>query len=98
MPRHDFYLILRAEDQKSGAPDPVRWIDPLMKHQGIDYRVSLLRAASFHGSSHQAAMIFQVIAPKQWRDFEIGRHRIQFIYQAPKSFEKANQSDHLNQM
>ena len=97
-PRHDFYLILRAEDQKSGAPDPVRWIDPLMKHQGIDYRVSLLRAASFHGSSHQAAMIFQVIAPKQLRDFEIGRHRIQFIYQAPKSFEKANQSDHLNQM
>jgi hypothetical protein len=25
----------------------VRWIDPLMKHQGIDYRMSLLRAGAF---------------------------------------------------
>lgn len=35
-PRHGFYLILRPEDQMTGAPDPVRWIDPLMKHQGLD--------------------------------------------------------------
>jgi len=66
--------------------DPARWIDPLMKYQGLDYRVSLLRAAAFHGSSHQAAMIFQVIAPKQLRDIEIGRHRLQFLYQAPRAF------------
>ena len=45
-PRHGFYLILRPEDQLSGAPDPVRWIDPLMKYQAIDYRISLLRAAA----------------------------------------------------
>ncbi|MCZ7563082.1 MAG: type IV toxin-antitoxin system AbiEi family antitoxin [Burkholderiales bacterium] len=63
-PRHGFYLILRPEDQPSGAPDPVRWIDPLMKHQGIDYRISLLRGAAFHGSSHQAVMVFQVIVPE----------------------------------
>src|SRR6266851_8414108 len=53
-PRHGFFLILRPEDQIAGAPDPARWIDPLMKHQGLAYRVSLLRAAAFHGSSHQA--------------------------------------------
>ena len=29
-PRHGFYLILRPEDQVAGAPDPVKWIDPLM--------------------------------------------------------------------
>ena len=40
--RHGFYLILRPEDRVVGAPDPARWIDPLMKYQGIDYRVSLL--------------------------------------------------------
>ncbi|QVL33910.1 hypothetical protein KIH39_08390 [Telmatocola sphagniphila] len=51
-PRHGFYLILRPEDRINGAPDPVRWIDALMKHQGIDYRISLLRSASLHGSSH----------------------------------------------
>lgn len=97
-PRHGFYLILRPEDQPSGAPDPVRWIDPLMKHQGIDYRISLLRAAAFHGSSHQAAMVFQVIVPKQLRAFEIGRHRLQFVYQAPRAFAKTNHPEWLAQM
>ena len=89
-PRHGFYLILRPEDWTSGAPDPVKWIDPLMKHQGADYRISLLRAAAFHGSSHQASMVFQIVAPKQMRDFELGRHRLQFIYQAADSFAQVN--------
>mgnify|MGYP002402583624 CR=1 FL=1 len=97
-PRRGFYLILRPEDQVIGAPDPVRWIDPLMKYLGFDYRVSLLRAAAFHGSSHQAAMVFQVIAPKQLRAFDIGRHRLQFIYQAPSTFTKTNVPDWLSQM
>ncbi|OGA66911.1 MAG: hypothetical protein A3G81_29890 [Betaproteobacteria bacterium RIFCSPLOWO2_12_FULL_65_14] len=97
-PRHGFYLILRPEDRALGAPDPVRWIDPLMKHQGIDYRISLLRAAAFHGSSHQAAMVFQVIVRKQLRGFELGRHRLQFIYQAPHVFAEANRPEWLAQM
>jgi predicted transcriptional regulator of viral defense system len=97
-PRHGFLLILRPEDQPAGAPDPVRWIDPLMKHQGIDYRISLLRAAAFHGSSHQAAMVIQVVAPKQLRGFEVGRHRLQFIYQAPRAFARINQPDLLGQI
>jgi predicted transcriptional regulator of viral defense system len=97
-PRHGFYLILRPEDQAYGSPDPSRWINPLMKHQGVDYRISLLRAAGFHGSSHQAAMVFQVIAPVQLRDIEIGRHRIQFVYQSPKTFEKLNLPEFLEEM
>jgi predicted transcriptional regulator of viral defense system len=96
--RHGFYLILRPEDRAAGAPDPARWIDPLMKYQGIDYRVSLLRAAAFHGSSHQAAMTFQVIVPKQLHDLEIGRHRLQFVYQAPAAFAQVNQSEWLGNM
>src|SRR5215204_5713602 len=39
-PRQGFYLVLRPEDQTAGAPDPVRWIDPLMKHLKADYRIS----------------------------------------------------------
>jgi predicted transcriptional regulator of viral defense system len=97
-PRRGFFLILRPEDQTAGAPDPVRWIDPLMKYLGIDYRISLLRAAAFHGSSHQAAMVFQVIAPRQLRDFDIGRHRLQFVYQAPAAFTATNQSDWVGQI
>lgn len=97
-PRRGFYLILRPEDRVAGAPNPVRWIDPLMKYLDLDYRISLLRAAAFHGASHQAAMVFQVIVPKQLRAFDIGRHRLQFIYQAPAAFTKTNVPDWLSQM
>lgn len=97
-PRHGFFLILRPEDRIAGAPDPVQWIDPLMKYQGLDYRVSLLRAAAFHGSVHQAAMVFQVVAPKQLRGFEIGRQRLEFLYQAPKAFAQINQPELLAQI
>lgn len=97
-PRRGFYLILRPEDRVAGAPDPVRWIDPLMKSLGLDYRVSLLRAAAFHGGSHQAAMVFQVVVPRQLRAFDIGRHRLQFIYQAPAAFARTNLPDWLAQI
>jgi len=97
-PRRGFYLILRPEDRVTGAPDPVHWIDPLMNYLGLDYRISLLRGAAFHGSSHQAAMVFQVIVPKQLRAFEIGRHRLQFIYQTPAAFSKTNLPDWLGQI
>jgi hypothetical protein len=39
-PRHGFYLILTPADREQGAPDPARWIHPLMQHQKIDYRIS----------------------------------------------------------
>lgn len=32
------------------------------------------------------------------RDFEIGRHRLQFLYQTPKAFAKLNQPDQLDRM
>ena len=97
-PRRGFYLILRPEDRAIGAPDPVRWIDPLMKYLALDYRVALLRAAAFHGSSHQAAMVFQVIVPKQMRDFEIGRQRLEFVYQRPAAFSEVNRSNWLGSL
>ena len=97
-PRHGFFLILRPEDKIIGAPDPVRWIDPLMKHQRLDYRISLLRAAAFHGASHQAAMVFHVVVPKQLRDFELGRHRLQFLYQTPRAFSRVNRADALDRI
>ena len=97
-PRHGFYLILRPEDQIAGAPDPVQWIDYLMKHQRLEYRLSLLRAAAFHGASHQSAMVVQVIAPKQLRDVEIGRHRLQFLYQSQAAFAQVNRPEYLGRI
>jgi hypothetical protein len=55
-------------------------------------------AAAFHGSSHQAAMVFQAVVPKQLRDFGVGRHRLQFLYQAPRAFARVNQPDLLGQI
>ena len=98
IPRHGFYLILRPEDRNAGGPDPVKWIDPLMKYQGIDYRISLLRAAGFHGSSHQATMVFQIVVPKQLRDFDLGRHRLQFLCQAAESFALLNKPELVSKM
>ncbi len=43
-------------------------------------------------------MVFQVVVPKQLRDFEIGRHRLQFLYQAPEAFAQVNQPDQLDQL
>jgi len=97
-PRRGFYLILRPEDRQLGAPDPSRWIDPLMKHLGVDYRISLLRAAAFHGSAHQAAMVFQVIVPRQLPTIEIGRHHVEFLYQVPLAFAKSNRPEWLAQL
>ena len=97
-PRRGFYLILRPEDRIVGAPDPVSWIDPLMQYLCADYRISLLRAAAFHGASHQAVMVLQVVVPKQIRSIEAGRHRIQFIYQSPDVFKKLNTDNWLKQM
>jgi predicted transcriptional regulator of viral defense system len=69
-----------------------------MKHQGIGYRISLLRAAAFHGSTHQASMVFQLIVPRQLRNFELGRHRLQFLYQVPGAFAQLNKPELLGQM
>ena len=97
-PKRGFFLILRPEDWNAGAPDPASWIDMFMRCQGIDYRISLLRAAAFHGSSHNAAMVFQVITPRQLRNIELGRHRVQFVYQAPNAFEAVNRPGLLGQI
>ena len=97
-PKRGFYLILRPEDRVAGTPEPGRWIDPLMRHVGVDYRISLLRAAAFHGSSHQAALVFQVIVPRQLRPVVAGRQRLQFIYQEAGIFAGTNRNVWLSQL
>jgi len=97
-PRRSFYLILRPEDQVWGAPDPIRWIDPLMRYQKLDYRISFLRAAAFHGASLRSAKVFQIVTPKQLRPFELGRHRIEFIYQSPAAFTAVNAHRYLGRI
>jgi hypothetical protein len=63
---------------------------------GIDYRISLLTAAAFHGSTHQAAMRFQVIVPRQLAAITTGRQHVDFIYQAPELFSLTNKREWLD--
>jgi predicted transcriptional regulator of viral defense system len=39
-----------------------------------------------------------VVVPRQLRDFRLGRHRLEFITQAPHAFAKANRPEWLAQM
>ena len=96
-PRPGFYLILTPEDKADGAPDPARWIGALMKHQGIDYRVSLLAAAKLHGAAAEP-QAFQAIVPRELRDFAIGRFRIEFLAQAASTFARTNRSEWLAEL
>jgi len=43
-------------------------------------------------------MVFQVVVPRQLRDFDLGRHRLQFLYQGPNAFNQVNQSSLVDQM
>lgn len=96
-PRHEFFVIQRPEDRLA-APDPVLWIDGLMRHQQLDYRISLLRAAAHHGSSHQASMVFQVIVPKELRAVQVGGRLLEFVFQKEATFRQVNRPDLLQQL
>ena len=96
-PRHGFYLILTAEDKATGAPDPARWIHALMKHQGIDYRVSLLTAAKLHGAA-QDSHSFQVVVPNALRDLTAGKHKLEFVNQTQSAFIRTNRSEWLAEL
>jgi predicted transcriptional regulator of viral defense system len=96
-PRSGFFVIVRPEDRAAG-PDPVLWIDALMAFLNLDYRISLLSAAAFHGASHQAGMVFQVVVPRQLQGIRLGRRRVDFIYQEKMAFELVNEGNWLERM
>ena len=58
---------------------PADWfIDDLMGHLGRRYYVALLSAAAYHGASHQAPQVFQVMADGRVLDRAIERVRLRF--------------------
>lgn len=58
----------------------------------------LVGAAAFHGSAHQAAMVFQVITPRQLKKIDLGRQRVEFLYQTPADFAESNRPGWLGQL
>lgn len=80
------YQIIPLEYEPSGSL-PSEWIiDDLMKFLDIPYYVGLLSAAAYHGSTHQAAQIFQVICSKKIPEIRLEKTKICFYLN--KSFFK----------
>jgi predicted transcriptional regulator of viral defense system len=88
-------LILSPENKS--VPDPARWIHALMKHQKIDYRISLLTAAKFHGATQEPAA-FQLIVPRPLSDFAAGRHKLELINQTHATFTRTNRPEWLAEL
>jgi predicted transcriptional regulator of viral defense system len=79
-PRHGFYVAVPPQYRSWGSPPPAWYIDQLMQAKGRRYYVGLLKAAEYHGASHQAVMEFQVVTDKQIPKIRAGRSLIAFYY------------------
>jgi predicted transcriptional regulator of viral defense system len=77
-PTRGLYVVVPPEYRSWGVV-PAEWfIDDLMRHLGHSYYVALLSAATYHGASHQAPQVFQVMAGARVLDRAIGRVRLSF--------------------
>ena len=79
-PRQGFYVIVPPQYASWGAPPPAWYIDALMRHERQTYYVGLLKAAEFHGATHQAVMEFQVISAKRLPAIRAGRSLLVFYF------------------
>lgn len=79
-PRQGFYVVIPPQYAAWGAPPPTWFIDALMRWEGAGYYVGLLKAAEFHGATHQAVMQFQVLSGKRLREIRAGRNVIAFYF------------------
>jgi len=43
-------------------------------------------------------VVFQVVVPRQLRDIDLGRHRLQFLYRGPEAFAQLNKPELVGQM
>ena len=79
-PRRGFYVVVPPQYVSWGGPPPAWYIDAFMRHEGHIYYVGLLKAAEFHGATHQAVMEFQVISDKRLPKIRAGRNLIVFYF------------------
>lgn len=78
-PARGFYVIVPPEYQILGCLPAEYFIPDLMKYWQCKYYACLLTAAKYHGASHQAVMIFQVMVEAPRRSITCGKVRIKFI-------------------
>lgn len=78
-PHRGFHVIVPPGYRRLGCLPADQFVPDLMAHLDEPYYVGLLSAASYHGASHQAPMVFQVITAGSRRGIECGGVRIEFV-------------------
>ncbi|MBM3468954.1 MAG: hypothetical protein FJX71_05945 [Alphaproteobacteria bacterium] len=74
------YQIIPEEYAHMGSLPPEWFMADLMAHLQVPYYIGLLTAASFHGASHQAPQVFQVICKRIIPDILTESLNIRFYY------------------
>ena len=77
-PTRGLYVVIPPEFRSWGVVPADWFIDDLMGHLGRRYYVALLSAAAYHGASHQAPQVFQVMTDGRVLDRAIERVRLRF--------------------
>lgn len=62
-----------------GTLHPSYFINAMMAHLESRYYVGLLSAAAYWGASHQASMVYYVVAEKVIKPIQLGQMKIEFI-------------------
>lgn len=78
-PAKGFYVIVPPEYQILGCIPAEFFIPSLMEYWNINYYACLLTAAKYHGASHQAVMIFQVMVEKPRPPIVCGKIKVKFV-------------------
>lgn len=78
-PAKGFYVIVPPEYQILGCIPAEYFIPYLMEYWGCDYYACLLTAAKYHGASHQAVMVFQVMIEGRKSPISCGKVKVRFI-------------------
>lgn len=78
-PHRGFHVIVPPEYRRLGCLPADQFLPDLMEHLGEPYYVGLLAAAAYHGASHQAPSVFQVVVPNSRRDVRCGSVRVVFV-------------------
>lgn len=77
-PARGLYVIVPPEYRSWGVLPATHFIDPMMRHLGVDYYVAFASAAQWWGAAHQAPQEFQVMTDRTVTDRDIERVRLRF--------------------
>lgn len=73
------WVVVPPEKKAWGAPEPIAYIDSVMKAAGTEYCIGWLSAAELYGASHQAPQIFQIATDRPLKERTVGRSLLRFF-------------------